>query len=101
MAARRVKPKGRARIALGIVVFLVLATAVVGRRSLGVDRARALVTLDEQRMALEAERTQLLNELRSAGSLARLGPQVARRGLHTPLENQFVELPRVREASKE
>ncbi len=101
MATRRVKRRGRTRLALGIVVFLLLATAVIWRRSVGVDRARALVTLDERRMALEAERTQLLNEIRSAGSLARLAPQVARRGLHTPTESQFVELPRARGTTRE
>lgn len=101
MAKSRVKPKGRARLAFAIVLFLLLATTVVWRRALGVDRSRALVTLDERRMALEAERTQLLNEIRSAGSLARLAPVVARRGLHTPAESQFVELPRTQGSAKQ
>ena len=95
MAKRRVAAKGRVRLAVGLLSFLVVAACVIARRSSGVARARQMLRLDRDRLNLEAERTKLLTDVANASSLGQLGPLVGQRlGLQTPNEHQLIQLPR-------
>ncbi|HEU4565548.1 MAG TPA: hypothetical protein VFS05_12890, partial [Gemmatimonadaceae bacterium] len=66
MAKRRVKLKGRSIIALVLVAFLLVAVAVVWRRTVGIAGARELDQLAQRRLQLEAERGRLLADIREA-----------------------------------
>jgi cell division protein FtsL len=78
---------------LSILAFLVVATSVVWRRSLGSAAARRLHVLVMQRTELEAERARLLGEIRRATSQVELVPVVARLGMRFPSDSQVVFLP--------
>lgn len=87
--------RGRVQVALGLLAFLVVASGVIARRSAGASKARVLLDLDRTRATLESERVKLVNDIRNATSLARLGPVVSRRlGLRTPADSQIVRLPK-------
>ena len=73
--------RGRTRIALLLVGFVLVATGVIWRRSFGVVRAREQQRLEQQRGALEAERAKLAADIRDASSRERLG-RVAEERLH-------------------
>ncbi|MCC6319232.1 MAG: hypothetical protein IT361_16280 [Gemmatimonadaceae bacterium] len=95
MAKRRVAPRARARIALVLIGFVVVASIVVARRTVGATRARALHSLDRQRATLVSERAKLVADVGSAKSLARLQPLVERRlGLHRPDPSRIFQLPK-------
>ncbi|MGQ0648761.1 MAG: hypothetical protein ACT4P7_14475 [Gemmatimonadaceae bacterium] len=95
MAKRRVAPqRARVRVALALVAFLVVASAVIARRSVGVTRARTLHELDRQRASLAAERAKLVGDIASAQSLTRLQPLVERLGLRRPSDRQMMSLPK-------
>lgn len=65
--------RGRTVVFLSLLGFVVLATGVVWRRSLGITRARTIETLESRRTALAAQRAKLDGDIRSAISLERLG----------------------------
>lgn len=96
-AGARAKRKGRGRmlVALGLLVFLAVATAVVWRRSAGIAEARVLRDLDRRRAQLEAQRAQLERDVRAASSRAHLAPVAEQRlGMHVPSDTQVIILPR-------
>lgn len=87
--------RGRVQVALALLAFLVVASGVIARRSAGAAKARELLALDRTRATLESERVKLVNDIRNATSLVRLGPVVSQRlGLRTPPDAQVVRLPR-------
>lgn len=97
MAARRVAGAGRRRlnVAIALVAFVLVASAVVVRRSIGAAHARDLLALNRSRAALVAERARLVGEIGTATSLSQLGPLVERRlGMHRPSDRQLVRLAR-------
>jgi hypothetical protein len=94
MAKRRVARRARVRVALALLGFLVVASAVIGRRSVGVARARTLHDLDRRRANLVAERAKLVADIGTAQSLSRLQPLVERLGLRRPSDRQLIALPR-------
>jgi hypothetical protein len=96
MAKRRVagRRRGRVRVALGLVVFVLVASAVIARRSVGVARARTIHDLDRRRASLVAERARLVADIGNAQSLLRLQPLVERLGLRRPASNQVMQLPK-------
>lgn len=94
MAKRRVTGRGRVRVAVALVAFLAVASAVIARRSVGVMRARTLHDLDRRRANLVAERAKLVGDIGTAQSLARLQPLVERLGLRRPSDRQVIVLPR-------
>jgi len=65
--------RGRTVVFLALGVFVVLATGIVWRRSLGVTRARAIEQLESRRTALAAQRAKLDGDIRAAISMERLG----------------------------
>jgi cell division protein FtsL len=73
--------RGRTVVFLALAGFVVLATGVVWRRSMGVTRARAIEQLESRRTALAAQRAKLDGDIRTAISMERLG-RVAEERLH-------------------
>ncbi|MDQ8154151.1 MAG: hypothetical protein P3B98_05765 [Gemmatimonadota bacterium] len=87
--------RGRTVVFLSLFGFVVLATGVVWRRSLGVTRARAIEKLEMRRAALAAQRAKLDGDIRTASSMERLG-RVAEERLHmgVPGDSLVVTLER-------
>ena len=73
--------RGRTRIALVLVGFVLVATGVIWRRSFGVVHAREQQRLEQQLGALEAERAKLEGDIRDASSREKL-ERVAEERLH-------------------
>lgn len=95
MARRAVARRARARVALGLLAFLVIASGVIARRSAGVARAKQLLELDRRRESLESERAKLVSDIRSASGLGQLMPMVGPKlGMRVPSDSQVVRLPR-------
>ena len=107
MAARRVSGTGRARkrgggrlrgravVGLSLLGFVLVASGVIWRRSVGIAQARELRELDRRRAQLAAERTALESDVRTAASRARIAPIAeSRLGMRVPADTQVVFLPR-------
>ena len=97
MATRRVGSggSGRIRLALALLVFLVIAAAVILRRSYGIAGARELHALDARRAALVADRLRLEGEIRAASGRAALQPIAEQRlNMHVPSDSQVIILQR-------
>lgn len=67
-----------------LVGFVIVASAVIWRRSYGITQAREIATLNRSMIALEAERGRIAALIRDESSLTRLGPIVQQLGLHGP-----------------
>ena len=88
--------RGRSVISLVLVGFVLLATGVIWRRSIGTAHAREQQLLEQQRAALEAERAKLKGDIRDASSRARLARQAEERlNMHVPNDSQVIFLKRV------
>jgi hypothetical protein len=89
-AARRgsKRRRGRSLVAALLIGFVVVASAVISRRSYGITEARKLEELDRKLVQLEAERTRLSGLIRDESSRSRLGPTVERLGMHVPDDRQ-------------
>jgi membrane protein implicated in regulation of membrane protease activity len=95
MASRAVARRARSRVALGLLAFVAVASAVVARRAAGARRAREIVALDRQRSALASERARLVSALRNEMSLGRMLPVVSQRlQMRVPGDAQVVRVPR-------
>jgi cell division protein FtsL len=94
VAKRGVTLRGRTVVGLVLAVFLVVALAIVWRRTIGIDQSARLAQLDSRRSTLESERARLEAEIRQASSRQQLGTAVESRfGMHVPTDNQVVILP--------
>ena len=81
--------KGRAWVAIGLGVFVVAASVVVWRRSVGVATARDIERLTERQRALISEKTTLDRDIRSAMARSRVIGEAERRlGLHVATDAQ-------------
>ncbi|HYV96649.1 MAG TPA: hypothetical protein VE967_04250 [Gemmatimonadaceae bacterium] len=87
--------RGRTIFALFLLGFVLVATGVIWRRSVGVAQARGIQDLERQRTDLEARRAALEGEIRDATSRARLA-RIAedRLGMRVPSDSQVITLPR-------
>jgi len=100
MAARSVSkggrgPRGRVVFFSVLLGFVLVASAVVWRRSHGIAVARELAQLERSRLQLVAERTALEGDVRTAASRARLqGVAEQRLGMRVPSDTQVVILRR-------
>jgi cell division protein FtsL len=100
MATRKVGGRGRARLALLLLGFLVISGGVILRRSFGIKAQHELLDLDSRRAALIAERLRLEGEIRSATSRAHLQPIAEQRlQMQVPAANQVFNLPRAPHAA--
>lgn len=87
--------RGRNVVFLALLGFLVVASGVIWRRSVGIAQARELRLLEERRTALEAEAAALEGAIRDASSRARLARIAEERlGLRIPPESLVILLPR-------
>lgn len=98
MAKSGVKLRGRSLVALILGAFILVALAIVWRRTVGISESENLATLDARRVELEGERARLESEIRDASSRQTLGTTAERRlGMHIPTDKQVVILPRARQ----
>lgn len=82
---------------MGVVLaaFVLVALAIVWRRTIGIGESERLAELDARRVELEGERARLESEIRDASTRQTLGATVERRlGMHIPTDRQVVILPR-------
>jgi cell division protein FtsL len=95
MAKRGVGLRGRTLVALVLAAFVLVALAIVWRRTIGIGQAETLARLDVRRTELEGERARLEGEIREASSRQSLGVAAeSRLGMHIPADKQVVILPR-------
>jgi len=81
--------KGRAWIAIGLGVFLVVTSIVVWRRGEGASAVREMGRLANRQRALISEKTTLDRDIRSAMSRSRVIGEAERRlGLHVATDAQ-------------
>ena len=82
-------------IALALCAFVLIAVAVVWRRTVGIGQARELAALQATRLQLEAQRARLQRDIREATSRGRLAPVAERQlDMHVPPDSQVVILVR-------
>jgi len=94
MAKRGLK-RGRWIVAGGLVAFVLVAAAVVARRSYGHRVGLQVTALERRKTSLESERVRLDRAIRDASSRPKLLPIAERRlGMHLPSESQVVFLGR-------
>ena len=96
MATKRVAGAGRGRVRLAILLlaFLVISGGVIMRRTYGIARARELIELDARRAALVAERIRLESDIRGASSRAHLQPIAEQRlQMRVPDASQVITVP--------
>lgn len=93
-SASRRRARGRSIVAALLLGFVLVASAVIWRRSYGVTLARELSDLDRERIQLEAERAQLRGEIEDASSRGRLEPALQRLGMRVPSDKQVRILSR-------
>jgi len=97
MAKSGVRLRGRSLVGLMLGAFVLIALAIVWRRTIGISQSERLAVLDAKRVTLESERARLDVEIRDASSRQTLGTAVERRlGMHVPTDKQVVILPRAR-----
>jgi cell division protein FtsL len=90
--------RGRTVVGLILGAFVLIALAIVWRRTIGISQSEQLAVLDAKRVTLESERARLEAEIRDASSRQTLGATVERRlGMHVPADKQVVILPRARQ----
>jgi cell division protein FtsL len=99
MAKRRVKGgkgmRGRSKVALALLAFVVVSAAVVWRRTVGMSNARELDRLAQRRIQLEAQRASLETDIREGASRSHIAPIAERRlDMHIATDSQLVFLPR-------
>jgi cell division protein FtsL len=93
MSAKR-RGRGRTRVALALVAFVLVASAVIWRRSLGLREAADVRRLEVQRAGLDGEVTKLETTIRTLSSREHLGA-IAEQRLHmrVPDDSQVIVLP--------
>ena len=88
-------PRGRLIVAVLLVGFVLVGTAVIWRRVTGIGNARELKALDAERAQLVAERAALESAVRQAAGRARIGGVAEQRlGMRVPADTQVVILTR-------
>lgn len=82
-------------IACGLVGFVLIAAAVVARRSYGHREGSTITSLQRKQAELESERTRLAQLIREGSSRSHILPIAEKRlGMHPPAETQIVYLRR-------
>jgi len=92
MAKRGVK-RGRFTVAAGLILFVIVSSAVIARRSYGHREGEAITALQRRKASLESERVRLGQQIRDGSSRSVIVPLAERRlGMHLPSESQIVML---------
>ena len=98
MAKGGVGLRGRSLVGLLLGAFVLIALAIVWRRTIGISQSENLAQLDARRGTLASERARLEAEIRGASGRQTLGTTVERRlGMHVPTDRQVEILPRPRQ----
>lgn len=71
-----------------LIGFVVVASAVIWRRSYGIMQARQIAEVDRHIVQLAAERQHLSALIRDESSRTQLGPVVQGLGMHVPDDRQ-------------
>ncbi|HEX9220594.1 MAG TPA: hypothetical protein VF858_08920 [Gemmatimonadaceae bacterium] len=83
---------------LTLGTFVLVALAIVWRRTIGISESERVAALDARRVTLEGERARLESEIRDASAIGTLGAAVEHRlGMHVPTDKQVVILQRTRQ----
>lgn len=92
MAARK-PARGRTRVALILVGFVVIASAVIWRRTIGLREAAEVRRLQVERATLDGQATKLESDIRMMSDRERLGA-IAEQRLHmrVPDDSQVIVL---------
>lgn len=80
--------RGRSIMATLLIGFVLVASAVIWRRSYGITQSRQLADLDRHLVQLEAQRERLSALIRDESSRTTLGPIVQALGMHVPNDPQ-------------
>jgi len=92
MAKRGVK-RGRFTVAAVLILFVIVSSAVIARRSYGHREGEAITALQRRKASLESERVRLGQQIRDRSSRSVIVPLAERRlGMHLPSESQIVML---------
>jgi hypothetical protein len=88
-------PRGRTWVALALVGFVLVASAVIWRRAIGVAQASTIRTLEAQRIQADGEKSKLETTVRLLSGREHLGP-IAGQRLHmrVPDDSEVIVLPR-------
>lgn len=87
--------RGRNVVALILAGFVIVALAIVWRRTIGIAQSETLTALDARKVQLQGERVRLESEIRAASSRQRLGDIAENRlGMRIPSDDQVVIIPR-------
>lgn len=88
-AKRRTRRRrGRSVMATLLLGFVIVASAVIWRRSYGITQSRQLAELDRTLVQLQAERERLASLIRDESSRTQLGPKVQQLGMRVPNDPQ-------------
>ncbi|MEO5590514.1 MAG: hypothetical protein ABIS03_13075 [Gemmatimonadaceae bacterium] len=99
MAKRGLK-RGRWLVTGGLMAFVLVAAAVIARRSYGHREGSALTALERRKADLESERVKLNGQIRDGSAASVIVPIAERKlGMHLPLESQMVVLRRATESN--
>jgi cell division protein FtsL len=77
-----------------LIGFVIVASAVIWRRSFGITQARRIADLERQIVQLSAERGRLSALIRDESSRTQLGPVVQQLGMRVPDDRQVRLLQR-------
>ena len=80
--------RGRSIMAALLIGFVIVASAVIWRRSYGITQARQIAGLDRRMVQLEAERQRLSALIRDESSRTQLGPIAHQLGMRVPDDSQ-------------
>jgi len=91
-AARR--KRGRSMVAIALVVFVLVASAVIWRRSYGITQSRELSDLTKRKYQLLGDLARLQAAIRDESSRNQLDPAVRALGMRVPQDQQVRILPK-------
>lgn len=88
---RRTRPplRGRSLVFLGLLVFVLMTSLVIWRRSVGVSNARVMQQAQYDKRTLTSEKLTLERDIRDAQKRDRVVAEATRRlGLHVAADSQ-------------
>ncbi len=80
--------RGRSIIAVVLIIFVLIASVVVWRRTYGIRLVQEIGELERQYTQLESERASIAGKIRDESSRSRLVQIVEQRGMHLPNDQQ-------------
>jgi cell division protein FtsL len=88
------RPRGRSIVAVLLIAFVIVATAVIWRRGYAVAKGQELRALTRRRDQLRAERASLERRVGELSGRSELGGVAERQlDMHIPADSQVIVLP--------